>query len=97
MININISTNTKYKQAIINDVQLGFRALTTAETIKLMDIQSQFKEMEKTGKIAADPLKELLDLVFNLCDNPKKARELLSVYPITEIVEIYTQIMESEE
>lgn len=93
MVNISTSEFIKYKPAIIDGVELGFRIPNSAETLELIELQEQTNK-DKTNR--SKSVSRLVDIVFNLCDQPDKAREILSDLPVEAVMDIYTRVIESE-
>lgn len=93
MITINTSEVIKYKEAIIDGVELGVRALSSAETLEIMDLQEKVKN-ENSNR--SEIMRRLVDMVFDAFDKPDKAREIMGTLPVDAIFDIYKRIMESE-
>lgn len=93
MININTSELIKYKKAIIDGAELGFRVLSSAETLEILELQEQVK----TGKVEqATTIKRLLEIVFSACDQPERAKEILAGLAFDAVLDIYRRVIESE-
>lgn len=92
-ININTSEYTTYKKAIIDGIELGVRAMSTAETLEVASLQEQ---LSSSGKDKGITISRFLDILFNLFDKPDKARKILSNLPADAIADVYKRIMESE-
>lgn len=93
-ISINTSEYIQYKKAIIDGVELGFRILSSAETLEIIGLESQ---VQNDPKNQTEALKRLLDIVFATCDKPDKAREILSDLSFDAVMDIYDRIIKSEE
>lgn len=92
MVTINTSEFIKYKKAIINGVEFKFRSPTSAESIEILDLQEKFKNKSA----GVDGVVQMFNWVMKMCDKPEDAKKVLGELPMQAIVDIYTQIMESE-
>lgn len=93
MITINTSEIIKYKKAIIDGVELGIRALSSAETLEIVDLQEQIKDKDANG---VEIMKRLMEMVFGAFDKPDEAKKVLKDLPFDAIMDIYKRVMESE-
>lgn len=89
---INTSEYIKYKEVIIDGEKLGLRMLNSAESLAVASLQRECAE-DGSDKMAL--LTKLIDMVFNLFDNPEKARELLGALSVDALFDIYKRVMES--
>lgn len=93
MISINTSEFINYKKAIIDGVELGFRVANSAEALELLELQEQAQN--KPGD-KRKIIGRLLDIVFNTCDKPDKAKEILAGLSFEAVFDIYKRVIESE-
>lgn len=94
MISINTSEFIRYKKAIIDGEELGFRVLSSAETLEILDLQERAKASADERKLV---IKRLMDLIFETCDKPEKARDVLSGLSFDAVMSIYERVIESED
>lgn len=92
-ISINTSEYIKYKEVIIDGVKLGLRMMNSAETLALMSLQREIKEKDANQ---TEIVERLVEMFFNLYDNPEKARGLLGKLSIDALSDIYKRVMESD-
>ena len=97
-ITINTSEYTKTKDSTIDGVKLTIRPMSSAETISLMSLGEEIKEIQKSGdqNKAMKSLDKLSEMYFKLYNDPKKAKELLSGLGFEDWFDIYTKVMNED-
>lgn len=90
-ISIATSDYIKYKEVIIDGVKLGLRMMNSAESLEVLSIQ---RKAQKEGSNDDRLLRRLLDIFFNLYDDPEKAHKLLDGLPQQAVGDIYKRVME---
>lgn len=93
-ITINTSDFIKTKTVTIDDQELEFKPITTAQSLALAGIQERLK-----NKTSADPTKDLeqiLDIYYSLFEPKEKAKEILADLPVDAVASIIKQIGECD-
>lgn len=91
-ISISTSEYIKYKQVIIDGTEIGLRLPSSAESLAIAALQREYNE---NGSDQAEILAKLIDMLFNLYNDPEKARKMLDNLSLDALLDIYQKVMGS--
>lgn len=92
-ISINTSDYIKYKKAKIDGVELGVRAMSSAEVLEITNLQKQLQNDKSEG---IEVVQRIVEIMFGLYDKPEEARKVLNGLSVEALSDIYQNIMNGE-